>query len=146
MLQLQNAAAFCWLADRRPYGCRLMKWKTSLLFVSLKQTTFSLCLQRRCCNTFSLHDVSLLVTPEFHLCWRTRKSPMRMCQEHVPQIQRRLGRRGGLILHTVPPKFRVASKFPSLVEISRDKQIFAHFVCRTCRRGTRWFQKLSGSC
>lgn len=144
MLQLQNAAAFCWLADRRPYGCRLMKWKTSLLFVSLKQTTFSLCLQRRCCNTFSLHDVSLLVTPEFHLCWRTMKSPMRMCQEHVPQIQRRLGRRGGLILHTVPPKFRVASKFPSLVEISRDKQIFAHLFAEPAGEGQDGFRSFLG--
>lgn len=69
---------------------------------------------------------------------------MWMCQEHVPQIQRRLGRRGGLILHTVPPKFRVASKFPSLVEISRDKQIFAHLFAEPADEGQDGFRSFLG--
>lgn len=69
---------------------------------------------------------------------------MRMCQERVPQIQRWLGRRRGLILHTVHPKFRVASKFPSLVEISRDKQIFAHSFAEPAAEGQDGFRSFLG--
>lgn len=69
---------------------------------------------------------------------------MRMCQERVPQIQRRLGRRRGLILHTVHPKFRVASKFPSLVEISRDKQISAHLFAEPAGEGQDGFRSFLG--